>query len=267
MWICPHCRNPLQPDAERSLACSSGHRFDIAREGYVNLLPANRKRSKEPGDSGEMIAARDRIHRTGLYQPLAAAIVEQAVATGQAPGEILDLGCGEGYYSLAMMDAFPGAERYGIDIAKSAVRLAARRDKTGHFAVASAVDVPLSRGSVGLVLSVFAPADDAELLRVLRPGGLYLKVVPAPRHLWALRCLLYDQPRAHAEELHCPSGLEIVNREALDYPLELDSELLHDLVAMTPYAHKGQREHRGRLEELNRLQVQMSFTIAVMRAA
>lgn len=265
MWICPHCRNPLNQDGERSLACESGHRFDFAREGYINLLPVNHKRSKEPGDSKAMIAARGRVHQASVYQPLAQAMVQQIASSGQAPGVALDLGCGEAYYSVALLDVFPGVELYGVDIAKSAVRLASRHCRAGHFAVASAFDVPLGDAALDLVQSVFAPVDESELRRLLRPGGLYLKVVPAPRHLWELRCLLYDEPRSHADEFVCPPGFDLLSREQLEYQLTLEQTLLQDLVAMTPYAHRGQREHRGRLEALEQLSLQMAFTLAVMR--
>jgi 23S rRNA (guanine745-N1)-methyltransferase len=265
MWTCPHCRNPLLPDAERSLACCSGHRFDLAREGHVNLLPVSRKRSKNPGDSSEMIAARSRVHEANLYQPLAQAMMEELATVVRQPVTALDLGCGEGYYSLALTEAFADARVYGVDIAKNAVRLAARRCRAGQFAVASAFDVPLADGSLDLVQSVFAPVDEAELRRLLRPGGIYLKVVPAPRHLWELRCLLYDEPRPHEEALSAPQGFELLKRQALDYRLTLESDSLRDLVSMTPYAHKGQREHRGRLDELEKLSLQMAFSIAVMR--
>ena len=170
MWTCPHCRNPLAPNGERSLACSSGHSFDFAREGYINLLPVNRKRSKDPGDSREMIEARGRVHQAGLYQPLAEAMMERIAARDQVPGTALDLGCGEGYYSQALLNAFPGVKLFGVDIARSAVRLAARRYKAGHFAVASAFAVPLADASLDLVQSVFAPVKESELQRLLRPG-------------------------------------------------------------------------------------------------
>jgi 23S rRNA (guanine745-N1)-methyltransferase len=264
MWICPHCREVLSPDGDQSLACVSGHRFDFAREGYINLLPANRKRSRNPGDSHEMISARARIHDASLYQPLAQSMVELIAATGQAPGTALDIGCGEGFYSQALLSAFPGARLFAVDIAKSAVRLAARRYKACHFAVASAFDLPLADASIDLVQSVFAPVKESELQRLLRPGGLYLKVVPAPRHLWELRSILYDDPRPHRDSLDCPPEFELINRQTVEYPLTLQRELLGDLVAMTPYAHKGQREHRGRLDNLEQLELQMAFTVALM---
>lgn len=265
MWNCPHCREMLAPDKGRSLACASGHRFDLAREGYVNLLPANRKRSRAPGDSVEMIAARGRIHDAELYRPLATALVEELRASTTGIETALDLGCGEAYYSQALLQAFPGLRLYGIDISKSAVRLAARRCRAGHFAVASAFDVPLPDASLDLVVSVFAPTDDTELQRLLDPGGLYLKVVPAPQHLWELRCLLYDEPRPHPQEQGCPPGFELLEQRLLEYPLTVDAGLLGDLVAMTPYAHRGGRAQRERLEKLEVLSLQMAFSLGVMR--
>ena len=265
MWNCPHCREKLAPDEGRSLACVSGHRFDLAREGYVNLLPANRKRSRAPGDNVEMIAARARIHDADLYRPLATALVEQLRARTTGSATALDLGCGEGYYSHALLQAFPDLRLYGIDISKGAVRLAARRCRAGHFAVASAFDVPLADASLDLLVSIFAPTDDAELQRLLGPGGLYLKVAPAPRHLWELRCLLYDEPRLHPEEMDCPPGFVMLETRELEYPLTLDAALLGDLVAMTPFAHRGKRAHRRRLEQLEALSLQMAFSLGVMR--
>lgn len=265
MWTCPHCHNPLLPDAERSLACNSGHRFDLAREGHVNLLPVNRKSSKNPGDSGEMIAARSRVHRAKLYQPLAQAMMAALDAVVGRPLTALDLGCGEGYYSVALSEAFPEARVLGVDISKNAVRQAARHCRAGQFAVASAFDVPLADDSLNLLQSVFAPVDEGELCRLLRPGGIYLKVVPAPRHLWELRSLLYDKPRPHEEAWSVPPGFDLLKRQALDYRLTLEADLLRDLVSMTPYAHKGQRQNRGRFEQLRQLSLQMAFSIALMR--
>jgi 23S rRNA (guanine745-N1)-methyltransferase len=266
MWSCPHCRRPLEA-RDDTLACEAGHRFDIAREGYVNLLPANRKRSRDPGDSKDMIAARRRVHDAGLYRPLAEGI--QALVASVA-GEVrclLDLGCGEGFYSAALLRAVPGATLYGIDIAKPAVRLAAKRNTDGRFAVASAFDVPLADHAVDLLASVFAPANDGELRRLLRPGGYYLKVTPNPRHLWELRELLYDQPLEHPAEERVVPGFEAVSAETLAYSRDVDAALLADLVAMTPYAHRGQRERRAALAQVQQLRLTMAFRLSLQRRA
>lgn len=259
-WRCPLCRAPLQRQG-KALACPARHSFDIAREGYVNLLPVGRKRSRDPGDNREMIEARRRVHDADLYRPLAERL---AALIGRAVGDtahVLDLGCGEGYYTGVLQALLPDLSLYGVDISKPAVRLAARAFPGAHFAVASAAAVPLPDHALDAVVSVFAPVTEGELHRLLRPGGCYLKVSPAPRHLWALRELLYDQPRPHGETAEDLPGFLVRQREVLEYPVELEGKLLQDLLAMTPFAYRGRRDNRQRLAKLERLSVGMAFQL------
>ncbi len=266
MWICPLCRKGLQLNApHNSLVCSGGHCFDLAREGYVNLLLANRKRSVQPGDSKAMIAARGRVHEAGLYQPLATAIQELVTGLGSLPGGVLDLGCGEGYYSTALEQALPAAKIFGIDIAKPAVKSAARNCPAGSFAVASGIDVPLADASIDLVASIFAPVDVTQLKRVLQPGGLYLKITPAPQHLWELRCLLYKHPRPHKKESALLTGFTPLVETELQYTRAISGECLRDLVAMTPYAYAGERANHEKIDALVGLTLQLCFDISLQR--
>ena len=187
MWACPHCKEPLELlAADSAWCCSNGHRFDRAREGYVNLLAANRKGSKQPGDGAEMIAARRRVHEAGIYAPLVEGMTE-LLGADQAPTAVLELGCGEGYYCGAVGRLYPSARVQGIDISRAAVRRAAKGHPGVSFAVASNFALPLPDARQDLVLRIFAPSDAAELLRVLAPGGRYLQVGPAPAHMWELR--------------------------------------------------------------------------------
>ncbi|MFT5484138.1 MAG: 23S rRNA (guanine745-N1)-methyltransferase [Halieaceae bacterium] len=265
MWICPVCRQTLSPEQEISLICPDGHSYDLAREGYVNLLQANRKNSPLPGDSKEMIAARRRVHNTGLYQPLALAIQEQLTFLTNPSPRILDLGCGEGHYCGSIQQALPAASVFGVDISKAAVKLAAKSCPKGSFAVSSVFDVPLPDSSVDLVTSVFAPVDGRELSRLLKPEGLYLKVTPAPRHLWELRCLLYNHPKPHESDSPLIPGFESLVEADLDYTQDMSGAVLRDLVCMTPYAHRGQRENREKLDKLREIRLQMNFHISLQR--
>ena len=260
-WICPHCQQPLLADlTPGSLGCDNGHRFDRAKEGYVNLLPANSKRAVEPGDSKKMIAARRRVLDAQIYQPLASAIGHTAAGL-RSVKTALDLGCGEGFYSAALHESIPEASVVGVDISKVAVRLAARRCQQLDFAVASAFGVPLATGAVDLLLSVFAPHADDELTRLLPSGAYYLKVTPGPRHLWGLRELLYDQPRAHEPNAGPPTGFRAPVSELVESKVKVADQLLQDLVAMTPFAHKGHRDRRAVLENLHSLDLELSFRL------
>ena len=265
MWACPHCREALQLNtAGNAWACANGHQFDCAREGYVNLLPANRKRSAHPGDSPEMMAARRRVHEAGLYGRLANGI-EALLSPAEHIENMLDLGCGEGYYSGALQGAQYRAQLYGVDIAKPAVRMAAKHHKHGRYAVASAVQLPLPDDSQGIVLRVFAPSDDKEVRRVLAPGGFYLEVTPAPRHLWELRERLYDTPREHAQARSGLLGMRLHQQEEVSYQASLDAPLLRDVIAMTPFSHRGHREKREQLLQSEGLTVQMAFSLCLFQ--
>ena len=160
LFVCPLCGAALTRD-ERAYRCPAGHSFDIAREGYTHLLPANRKHSKAPGDDKAMAAARSAFLGKGYYAPLRDAICELGVSrTGDRPA-VLDSGCGEGYYTAglyqALLDAGKSPVMAGIDISKFILRLAAKREKRVEFAVASSYHLPVADASIDLLLNCFSP--------------------------------------------------------------------------------------------------------------
>jgi 23S rRNA (guanine745-N1)-methyltransferase len=255
---CPNCHESLTPH-NRHWLCDSGHAFDIAKEGYVNLLVPSKGQSKVAGDSADMIQARRAIHEAGLYEPLAAALRKVIHEHVQKPTTILDIGCGEGYYSRYFQERMPAHQYYGIDISKAAIKTAAKQSQTIHFAVASAFRIPVDTASVGLATRVFAPSDDAEVHRVLANDGYYLEAGPAPRHLWELRQALYDEPIAHTPHRIALDRFDLVQQDQCHYPFELDNAQLSNVIAATPFAHKGHREKRASLLQRDQLTVTMAF--------
>ena len=261
IWTCPFCRQGLLfNELGKAWACENNHSFDCAREGYVNLLPSNKKRSSDPGDNAEMIAARRRIHTAQIYRPLVDAILAQ-LADVEPITRVLDLGCGEGFYSSALQQALADARICAVDISKPAIKLAAKNYPSVNFAVASTFALPVASDSQDLLLRIFAPSDDVEILRVLKQGGVYLEVTPAPRHLWELRKALYDTPRAHAPARQEVKGMSRRKGSTVEFEVELGQPLLHDLVAMTPFAHRGHREKREQLLALDSLTIQLAFSL------
>ena len=138
--ICPLCGEALEK-REKQLVCPRGHSFDIARQGYVNLLTVQRKHSLDPGDTREQVLSRRAFLDTGLYRPIAQALIDAARVYG-AQGELLDVGCGEGYYCAALSQAL-GLPLTGLDISKEAVRCAAARYKNARWLCATAAHIPL----------------------------------------------------------------------------------------------------------------------------
>lgn len=260
---CPLCREPLVPDAP-SWRCARNHSFDVAREGYVNLLPVQQKKSLSPGDSADSLKARRRFLSAGHYQPLRDAVA--ALLQPLAAASLLDLGSGEGYYTEALRRVVP--EVIGIDIAKPGIQLAARSHRDITWLVASAADLPLPDACVDVVSSLFSPLPVAEMTRVLRPGGHVLVVTPAPRHLWQLRERLFESVRAHEPDKFLAGfadDYELVAREQIEAALTLDNQAIQDLVQMTPYAWKATPARRAELAQCPALAVEAAFTVLLFR--
>jgi 23S rRNA (guanine745-N1)-methyltransferase len=265
VWVCPFCQQDLNfIAAEKAWHCDNKHSFDCAKEGYVNLLPSNKKHSADPGDSAEMIAARRNIHSAEIYRPLADAVLA-VIADAGSPATVLDLGCGEGYYAGAIQQAFTDANVCGVDISKSAVRLAAKHYPDIEFAVASSFALPVAPASQNVVVRIFAPSQDSEVIRVLKPGGFYLEVTPAPMHLWVLREALYDVPKAHEDSREKFPYLQLVKSSSCEFNVDLSQRLLRELLAMTPFAHRGHREKRERLRNGGGLNVGMAFSLRLFK--
>ncbi len=268
LFRCPHCASPLNREA-RSYTCPNGHCFDIAKEGYVHLLPANQKHSKSPGDDKGMVTARNQFLSRDYYAPLREALCALALEYTARRVSVLDSGCGEGYYTAGIHAALTGAGRQvqlaGIDLSKPSVRLAAKRLPQGEFAVASAYHLPVADQRVDLLLNCFSPLALEEFRRVLRPGGLFLYVVPAANHLWELKQVLYDKPYPNQEQDIPYEGFSYVSVVPVDTTMEVAGEDLPNLFQMTPYYWKTPKEGAARLAALDGLKVQASFRIHVFR--
>ena len=265
---CPLCGGALTR-AEGRCFCPAGHSFDVAREGYVNLLPVNRRHSKDPGDDKQMVAARTTFLDGGWYEPLRVAVCKLVEATALRAPVLLDAGCGEGWYTAALSRtvAAMGGRTAGVDLSKSAVKRAARRCPDAEIAVASVYHLPVPDGAADIVTDCFSPLAIEEFRRVLRPGGYFLYVVPGPRHLWELKEILYDAPYENEEKVEQYPGFSLVKTEETENTFTLRrSEDIAALFHMTPYAWKTPKDGAQRLAALSELTVRAQFRIFVYQA-
>ena len=256
-YHCPLCQQPLTLHAN-VLKCSNNHSFDTAKEGYVNLLPVQQKNSKQPGDNLDMVQARRAFLTTGHYQFLQTAIAERVAAN--APQCVIDLGCGEGFYTQAIANACD-AQVYGVDISKSAIKYAAKRYNNCNFSVASISQAPFNDAMADVLVSIFAPLFDAELARLAKPNSKLIVASPGPWHLQELKQYIYREVNAHTP-INVPSGFELVEQTLLEQQVYLAFNDVKNLITMTPFAWKFRPEHWQQLEQQGEQVVTLSFYVS-----
>ena len=249
--LCPICGGLLDR-RENTYSCEKGHCFDIARQGYVNLLPVQNKRSLQPGDTKEQVLSRRAFLDGGFYEPIANALCKLAAEAGCA-GPLLDVGCGEGYYSAKLAQAMD-CELVGLDISKEAVRYAAGKYKGHQWLCASAARLPVEDKSVGLLTSLFAITLPGEFHRVLKEDGYFIQVLAAEDHLLGLKGIIYPQ-LTHKEKDSVPSlaGFQLVKSVPLSFTFTVEGAQVQNLLSMTPHVYRISKEGAQRLLETRSL--------------
>lgn len=258
---------------EKQLSCESGHAFDIARQGYVNLLPVQHKRSKSPGDSKEMVSARTRFLNSGVYKPVANKLAEIVYTqiSGDAETCLLDAGCGEGYYFndildyLKTKDGMGDLSFIGLDISKPAIAEAAKRNKQITWIVGTNRQPPVACASVDIIICVFGFQSFEGFSKVLKPGGKLILVEPGPDHLKEMREVIYTEvKKSDPQDLSGDkaTGFTLNDEQQLNFKTgAIHAELLQDLLLMTPHFYRASQQGRvaaSQLKELD-LTVDMVF--------
>ena len=261
--ICPICHNQLNR-VDRSYVCSQNHSFDIARQGYVNLLTVQQKHSLAPGDTREQVLSRRAFLEAGYYAPIAQALTDTAKELG-VTGEILDVGCGEGYYSSRLAGAL-GAPLTGLDISKEAVRCAAAKYKDAAWLCATAAHIPVETGSAGLVTSLFALTMPEEFRRILRPDGYYFQVLAAQDHLLGLKGIIYDELK-FKEKDSVPElpGFTRLESIPICFTFTVEGEQIRNLFSMTPHVFRISKAGAERLNATKTLTDTASCVLNVFR--
>lgn len=264
-FACPVCGCGLTR-AGRTLKCENGHCFDLAKQGYVNLLQSQKSSAKRHGDDKLMVKSRFDFLNKGYYAGLAELIVSKIGSIAFPGMKLADLGCGECYYTSIIAQSFPEISVGGIDISKEALIAGSKRDKNISLAVASTFALPISDGFCDAVVSVFAPYSFDEIRRVLKKGGYFLRVYPLEKHLMGLKALIYEKPYLNEVDRSVPDGFRIFDRDELKYDIHIDNnEDIFALFTMTPYYYKTGRSDQEKLKKINFLNSEIEFGIDVLQ--
>ncbi len=280
--ICPVCKSKLEQEGTR-FVCKNGHSFDLSSQGYLHLLPSNRMHAKIPGDNKQMVQARRDFLRKGYYEPVSQA-VDQALLrycrtlSGKKGGlQLLDAGCGEGYYTNRMAQAMQqdgqDFSMLGLDISKFAVAAAAKSAKALglgdrlQYGVASVFELPVKDHSCHVVTNLFAPVCIPEYRRVLKRGGLLLFAVTSARHLWELKEAIYDTPYENEKVDHQYDGFVFLEKQKVEAMIDLPCQTdIDNLFTMTPYYYKSSPQTSDRLHHLGKLQTRIDVDVILYKA-
>jgi 23S rRNA (guanine745-N1)-methyltransferase len=266
--VCPVCRAPLVLDG-KMYGCGNGHPFNIAKEGYINLLLSHQRKSKNPGDDADMVMARRRFFDSGAFAPLSSLISGLPFFNRASALSVLDCGCGEGHVLGALSEAHEGFF-LGADISKKAVQIASKRHKKATWIVANGMrTLPVADSSMDIILSILAPRNLEEFSRILKPGGVLLLGVPGPNHLIELRSRLQFSSgefkgKADQAAAKCAPQFIETSREMLAYETKLDREQIADLIQMTPIFWRSSLEAKAAVMQLDQLPITIGFTLLAM---
>jgi 23S rRNA (guanine745-N1)-methyltransferase len=296
LLACPHCAGALARSGG-SVTCANGHAFDVARSGYLSLLPGDAKLGS--ADTAGMVAAREAFLGAGHFGPLAEALAgeaeralgdqaeralggraervlgdraqralgDRAERPGLSPGCIIDLGAGTGWYLARLLDRLPDRIGLALDLSKHALRRAARaHPRIAAVACDAWRPLPVRDSVADLVLSVFAPRNGPEIARVLRPGGALVVVTPTERHLAELveqlGLLTVDERKRERLAAALDAHLVLERRHEHEWALELTPADAANAVAMGPSARHATRAETGTAAT----PVTASVTISTYRA-
>lgn len=264
--ICPLCSELLATEG-KALKCANGHCYDKARQGYINLLPVQSKHSLHPGDTKEMLIARRAFLDSGSYIQIADDVADVLKRYMQNPNEglLVDVGCGEGYYT-SYLEKNLGVSCIGADISKDGIKMACSRSKSIQWLVATASHLPIANGCADAITAMFALFLPDEYARVLKKGGLAVEVTVASEHLYEMKSIIYKE--VFPQDKHpspCTEQFEEILCEKHSFKRMLSNSELVNLLRMTPHFWRIHKERREQLEQTEGLEITAAYWIRVLR--
>ena len=264
LYACPKCKNELEK-IDKSFVCSNNHVYDISKKNYINYLLTSDKSSLNPGDSKESLEARHEFLNKNYYEFIFNKVNDLLKDKNNI--NLLDIGCGEGYYTYNIKKKHPDFNIYGFDISKDAIAIATRYTKNDiNWFVANSKNIPIKDNSIDVALAMFSFLTPSELTRVLKDDGIIIQVCAGNKHLIELKELIYE------------NNVVVKNKENLKLPfnlidsLEFDTKVSinnHDdiinLFKMTPHYYRIKKNNKSLLDTLNNIDITLDIIIYIYK--
>ena len=235
-FACSICQENLTL-AETSLKCSNRHSFDLAKFGYVNLAPQIKQSANY---DKENFQNRQQILEAGFYQAILETI-SALLARLETAKTILDIGCGEGFYSRKLQESHSEKTFYAFDISKDSVQIAAKCEPNWavNWFVGDLARLPIKDANMDILLDIFSPANYGEFRRVLCKDGILIKVIPTENHLKEIRQMVQDQltKKDYSNQdikEHFQEHFSIQSSQIASLTKPITAEQRQALLAMTP---------------------------------
>lgn len=263
---CPICGDKMYIKGN---SCTCGkHNYDISKEGYLNLV----HNKSTAGDSKDMMVSRRNFLEGGFYQPISDSLnsLVGRLFNGAYSLTIADMGCGEGYYldrlSQSLMDNSVYPTSYGLDLSKTAIKLASQTHKNENWLVANLSKMPFLDGSVDCAISMFANLNDTETFRILKDDGYLILVRAGLHHLLELRQIVYPKIIERYTKTQCPSGFTVVDEYTIKFNVDItDNQNVKNLLIMTPHYWKITSERRAMLYAMDSLSTTAEVEFYVLK--
>ncbi len=260
--ICPVCGCELIKN-EHCFVCENAHSFDIAKQGYVNLLTSSHKDGSLIGDNKDMAVSRRSFLSKGYFEGLCLAVCDFINRKNIENPLIADICCGEGYYTSFIKNN-TNSSVYAFDISKEMIKLAGKRKNGAVYFVANISKIPLKSNCFDFAVHLFAPFHESEFSRIIKDDGYILSVIPGEKHLFELKEILYDTPYLNDERAPETKSLVLKERIKVTRKIKIDNqEDILSLFKMTPYYYHTKSTDKEKISSLNVLEVTTDFVILV----